>query len=90
MAGDSFGGGLVRAFAGIWTSVGVAGVELDDKSHQHSARQKRDEFVDEVFRSCGLPLLHVPAQANYSVAELKASLAQLLQAPAEAATRTEG
>lgn len=65
--------------------VAVAGVELDDKSHQRSARQKRDEFVDEVFRSCGLPLLHVPAQASYSVAELKTSLAQLLQASASAA-----
>lgn len=69
--------------------VAVASVELDDKSHQRSARQQRDEFVDEVFRSCGLPLLHVPAQANYSVAELKASLAQLLQASAEAASSAQ-
>lgn len=69
--------------------VAVAGVELDDKSHQRSARQKRDEFVDEVFRSCGLPLLHVPAQANYSVAELKTSLAQFLAAPAEPVTAAQ-
>ena len=37
-------------------------------------QQWRDEFVNEVFRSAGLPLLHVPAQASYSVAELRAAV----------------
>jgi hypothetical protein len=60
----------------------LAGVELDDSSHGRADRQKRDAFVDDVFRACGLPLLHVPAQASYSVAELRASVEIALHAPA--------
>ena len=52
----------------------VAGVELDDSSHERADRKKRDVFVDEVFRTCKLPLLHVPAQASYNTAELRASI----------------
>ncbi len=62
----------------------VAGVELDDSSHARADRQKRDAFVDDVFRSCGLPLLHVPAQASYNVAELRAAVASALGASASA------
>ncbi len=65
--------------------VPVLGVELDDSSHGRSDRQKRDAFVDDVFQSCGLPLLHVPAQASYSVADLRAAVASALEAPAGAA-----
>ncbi|MFT3831334.1 MAG: DUF2726 domain-containing protein [Opitutaceae bacterium] len=63
----------------------LAGVELDDSSHERSDRQKRDAFVDDVFQSCGLPLLHVPAQASYNVADLRAAVAGALEAPAGAA-----
>ena len=52
----------------------VAGIELDDSSHARSDRQKRDVFVDEVFRSCNLPLLHVPAQATYRAAGLRTQI----------------
>ncbi len=65
----------------------LAGVELDDSSHGRAARQKRDAFVDDVFRSCGLPLLHVPAQASYSVAELRSTVANALSALAEEAAK---
>lgn len=64
--------------------VPVVGVELDDKSHGRADRQKRDDFVNEVFRSAGLPLLHVPAQASYNVAELRASVAGALATSAGA------
>ena len=50
------------------------GVELDDKSHQRADRRERDAFVDQVFRTAGLPLLHVPAQAAYAVAGLRARI----------------
>ncbi len=53
----------------------IAGVELDDRSHQRADRVARDEFVDSVFAAAKLPLIHVPAQANYSVTALAASLA---------------
>lgn len=64
--------------------VPVAGVELDDKSHARRDRQWRDDFVNEVFRSAGLPLIHVPAQASYNVAELRAAVASALEATAGA------
>jgi len=35
----------------------VAGIELDDSSHEEEDRQQRDVFVDEAFASAGLPLL---------------------------------
>jgi predicted RNA-binding Zn-ribbon protein involved in translation (DUF1610 family) len=52
----------------------LAGIELDDKSHQRSDRQVRDEFVEQVFRSARLPLLRFPAQFSYSQAEVSAAL----------------
>jgi hypothetical protein len=59
----------------------VAGLELDDSSHEEEDRQQRDAFVDAVFASAGIPLLHVPAQKAYNPAELKAKLAALLTPP---------
>jgi hypothetical protein len=56
----------------------LAGVELDDRSHDAEDRQKRDAFVDGVFQSCRLPLLHVPARATYNPNELRASIAGLV------------
>jgi len=37
-------------------------IELDDKSHSRQDRRERDDFVDGVLESCGLPLLRVPAR----------------------------
>ena len=62
----------------------LAGIELDDSSHEEEERQQRDIFVDSVFASAGLPLLHMPAQKSYSTVEVRAQLATLL---APSATR---
>jgi hypothetical protein len=56
----------------------VAGIELDDSSHQEARRKERDVLVGEVFRSGGLPLIHVRAQSAYNRAELAAKIAQSL------------
>lgn len=45
-------------------------IELDDSSHQRPERQERDKLVDAVLASAGLPILHVPVQGRYDVAEL--------------------
>jgi hypothetical protein len=58
----------------------LAGIELDDRSHEAEDRQQRDAFVDEVFASGGLPLLHVPAQRSYNPAEIRAKVASMLSA----------
>jgi very-short-patch-repair endonuclease len=60
----------------------LAGVELDDSSHEEEDRQQRDAFVDSVFASAGLPLLHHPVQKAYSPAEVRNRIAELLKASA--------
>jgi len=56
----------------------VAGIELDDSSHEAEDRQERDAFVNEVFASGGIPLLHFPAQKTYAPHELSRQLHQIL------------
>ncbi len=54
----------------------LAGIELDDSSHEEDTRKRRDRFVDAVFESCNVPLLHVPVQAAYNPTELKSTIAR--------------
>ena len=56
----------------------LAGIELDDSSHEAEDRQRRDAFVDSIFQGCRVPLLHVVARATYNPAELRASLTEIL------------
>jgi hypothetical protein len=56
----------------------IVGIELDDSSHTRSNRQARDEFVDKVFQTAGLPLMHIFVQSSYNTNELSAQLAQYL------------
>ena len=57
----------------------ILGIELDDKSHQRSDRQERDNFVNHVFRAAHLPLLHLPVQRAYSASDLISQLAPYFQ-----------
>lgn len=52
----------------------VCAVELNDKSHGSKRGQARDEFVVGVCRAIGLPLLQVPAQRSYAVADIRSQL----------------
>jgi hypothetical protein len=52
----------------------IAGLELDDSSHDSPERQRRDAFVDEVLAQCGIALIHHPAQARYSISLLERQL----------------
>lgn len=52
----------------------ILGIELDDKSHQRSDRQVRDEFVENVFQAAKLPLVRIPVKHSYSTSELQALL----------------
>ena len=36
----------------------LVAIELDDSTHLEEDRQERDEFVDKVYKSVGLPILH--------------------------------
>jgi hypothetical protein len=52
----------------------IVGIELDDKSHQRTDRQARDEFVENVFEAAKLPLVRVPVKHSYSTSELQSFL----------------
>jgi len=52
----------------------LCAVELNDKTHSSKRGQARDEFVVGVCRAIGLPLLQVPAQRSYSVADIRVQL----------------
>ena len=56
----------------------VLAIELDDASHQRADRVERDEFVDDVFSTAGLRLIHVPVQRAYNTQELQALLQDAL------------
>ena len=49
----------------------LCGVELDDSSHLKEKRAARDEFVDRVYATAGLKLVHIPLKQGYSVDDLK-------------------
>ena len=53
-------------------------LELDGSSHETEKRQKRDQFVDSVFESIGLPVLHVSLQKTYNRAAVALSIARKL------------
>jgi len=48
----------------------VAGIELDDASHQREDRIKRDRFIEEVFETANLPLIRFSNKSSYSISEI--------------------
>ncbi len=61
----------------------LVAIELDDRSHQRADRQARDAFVNEVFQSAGLPLLHISVRQDYKISELQTQLAPFLKLTSE-------
>ena len=59
------------------TAVPLLGIELDDKSHDQSRRQERDQFVENVFKVAGLPLERIGVRMSYNPKELSARLAEV-------------
>ena len=51
-------------------------IELDGGSHSDQARAKRDSFIDSVFESAGIPLLHIPVSSFYNYASLRERITQ--------------
>lgn len=50
-------------------------VELNDKSHTAKKRKERDAFLENACEAASLPLVQIPAQAGYSLDEVKRQLA---------------
>lgn len=56
----------------------LAGIELDDSSHNRSDRKERDVLIDSIFKQAGLPMIQVPARRNYTPSELNDLLTECL------------
>jgi hypothetical protein len=57
----------------------LLGVELDDASHQREDRQERDEFLEEVCKVAGLPLLRMPVKREYNTKEIADQVEPLIK-----------
>ena len=55
-------------------------LELDGGSHYDKERAKRDSFIDSVFSSAGIPILHIPVKGFYSYAEITHLIEQKITA----------
>ena len=63
------------------------GVELDDASHSTRDRKERDEFVDQVFSAARLPLVRIPAQAQYNTDQVRQRLRDAMMTVPDERTR---
>lgn len=58
-----------------------AAIELDDRSHQRSDRQKRDKLLDGIAKKVGLPLIRFRAQQEYDEADIRQKIEATLFNP---------
>lgn len=56
----------------------VSAIELDDRSHAKRSRQRRDQFLDDVLASAGIPLVRIKATARYQKIEIEQAIAVAL------------
>jgi hypothetical protein len=60
----------------------VIAIELDGSSHNSFSRQERDSFVDQVFSTAGVPLIHVRRNdTGYNVEEITNRISSCLNNP---------
>ena len=57
----------------------MVAIELDDSSHNTPSRRRRDEVVDGICKSAGMPLVRVRWQPSYSANELLETIAPYLK-----------
>lgn len=53
-------------------------IELDGGSHTDKQRLARDTFVNSIFASTGIPILHIPVTRFYSYVDLRAAIEKTL------------
>jgi len=53
-------------------------IELDDFSHQNDERKKRDRYLDEVFGSAGVSIIHVVCRRTYDFREIEKQITSFL------------
>jgi len=53
-------------------------IELDDSTHIQEKRQKRDKFINELFKQLDIKLLRIPEQNYYNLEELENKIKESL------------
>ena len=53
-------------------------IELDDPTHIKQNRQKRDEFIDNLFKELNIKLIRIPVQSYYNLNELEYKIKESL------------
>ncbi len=54
----------------------VCAIELNDKSHQQTKRQNRDQFLKQTLDTADVPLVMFPAKSGYAVPEVRSQIAK--------------
>lgn len=54
-------------------------IELDDSSHNQSARAERDGFVNAALKAAGIPVAHFTVKSNYAAPEISQKLSEALR-----------
>ena len=57
----------------------IAGIELDDSSHELRRSKVRDGFVNRAFAQAGTPLLRFQAKGQYNEAEISTTIRRLTE-----------
>lgn len=57
----------------------IAAIELDDNSHNRSARRRRDKYLNEACESANFPLIKITARQIYAAQEIKAAVLSALR-----------
>jgi len=52
----------------------ICAIELDDNSHNQESRIERDNFVNQVFNSAGLPLIRIKNSYSYNSQDIEAKI----------------
>ena len=52
----------------------VCAIELDDSSHKWQSRIERDDFINQVFNSAGLPLIRIKNAYSYNPRDIEAKI----------------
>jgi hypothetical protein len=56
----------------------LAGVELDDRSHEQPRRQARDMFVNQAMATADVPLIRIAAAKAYDLRQIRSLVASAL------------
>ena len=57
----------------------IAAIELNDSSHNRSARRRRDKYLNEACESANFPLIKITARQIYAAQEIKAAVLSALR-----------